>query len=86
MSSNNTDNITATVSSPSTDRSTQATIRDSRQIRVRSSATVPRDIEDFSNIDITKLEDGSLLVYSTASEDWKATRKLSQQNLDGGNY
>lgn len=86
MSSNNTDNITATVSSSSTGRSTQATIRDSRQIRVRSSATVPRDIEDFSNIDITRLEDGSLLVYSTASEEWKATRELGQQNLDGGNY
>ena len=43
-------------------------------------------INSADDIDITNLEDGSVLVYKSSTLKWRATRTLEQQNLEGGHY
>lgn len=43
-------------------------------------------ISDASDLDITNLENGSVLVYSESSEKWVATRLLENQNVECGHY
>lgn len=64
----------------------RATVRDQNQIRVRSSVSVARNLEEFTNIDTTNLSDGSVLVYNDIKTDWVATTDLNQQNVDGGEF
>jgi len=44
------------------------------------------NINEIQGIDLTNLEDGSLLIYSNASEKFEASRDLEKQNINGGNY
>jgi len=64
----------------------RATVKDQDQIRVRSSVAVARRLEEFTNIDTTDLNDGSVLVYNDIKTDWVATQDLNQQNVDGGEF
>lgn len=47
-----------------------------------SSITNAGDIDTLTN----GLEDGSLLVYKTASSKWVATTTLEEQEITGGQY
>lgn len=38
------------------------------------------------DVDITNLENGSVLVYSGSSEKWVATRLLENQSVESGHY
>lgn len=51
--------------------------------RVTSSSTLLSGIRD---VDITNLQDGSVLVYSTSSQKWVAQLDLDKQNVNGGSY
>lgn len=64
----------------------RATVKDQDQIRVRSSVAVARRLEEFTNIDTTELDDGSVLVYNDVKTDWVATQELNKQNVDGGEF
>ena len=64
----------------------RARVRDQDELRVRSSVTVARRIQDFTDINASNLEDGSVLVYKQSDENWVATRNLNQQNVDGGEF
>lgn len=46
----------------------------------------PNYINTANDVDVSGLEDGSVLVYKSSSLKWKATRTLEQQNLEGGHY
>ncbi len=45
-----------------------------------------QNISQASDVDISNLENGSVLVYSGASEKWIATRLLENQSLESGHY
>jgi len=77
--------ITATVKSTS-GTYVRSSLRDQDQINVRSSLSVAKRLEQFTNIDDTNLENGSMLVYKEPTENWTATRDLNQQNVDGGEF
>lgn len=64
----------------------RSSLKDQDELNVRSSLTVTRRLEQFTNIDDSNLEDGSVLVYKEQSTDWTATRDLNQQNVDGGEF
>jgi len=64
----------------------RARVREQDELRVRSSVTVTKRLEQFTNIDSSNLEDGSVLVYKQSDENWVATRNLNQQNVDGGEF
>jgi len=72
--------------SSSSVKNTRATVRDQEQIRVRSSIAVSKKLEDFTNIDATDLNNGSVLVYKTNTDRWTSTLLLNQQNIDGGEF
>lgn len=45
-----------------------------------------RQISLADDVDTTVLEDGSVLVYSTATSKWTSTKNLDKQILDAGHY
>jgi hypothetical protein len=64
----------------------RARIKKEDNLNVRSSLTLSRRLEQFTNIDSSNLENGSVLVYKEPTENWTATRDLDQQNVDGGEF
>ena len=46
----------------------------------------PSSISTAGDVDVSNLEDGSVLVYKSSSSMWTATTTLEQQNLEGGHY
>jgi hypothetical protein len=55
-------------------------------IKVRSTFSIIRKLEDFENIDFSQLTDGATLVYDTNQGEWRATRNLNEQNIEGGEF
>ena len=43
-------------------------------------------VNSAEDVDVSGLEDGSVLVYKSSTLKWRATRTLEQQNLEGGHY
>jgi hypothetical protein len=41
---------------------------------------------ELQDLDLTELENGSLLVYSTQAERWRSTTTLENQLLNGGAF
>lgn len=46
----------------------------------------PTTIKGLSDIDLTQLAAGSLLVYNAGTEKWTATNKLEQQVFESGQF
>lgn len=46
----------------------------------------PNYINTAGDVDISTLENGSVLVYKSSSLKWTATRSLEEQSLEGGHY
>ena len=46
------------------------------------------NVEDISNVDTTTngLQDGSLLIYSTLSSKWVASKLLEKQEVEAGEF
>lgn len=43
-------------------------------------------MNDLSDVDITNIQDGSLLVYKQQTQKWLATKDLDSQAIDAGHY
>lgn len=43
-------------------------------------------ISTAPDVNITNLQDGSLLIYSTQEQKWVATTQLNNQSLESGQY
>ena len=43
-------------------------------------------ISQADDVDVSNLENGSVLVYSESSEKWVATRLLENQSVESGHY
>lgn len=70
-------------------RRIRAKVRDrDNQIRAKSSVVVANRFKDFDNVEIDPdpPQDGSLLVYESDTEKWKATINLFKQNIDAGEF
>ena len=64
----------------------KATIKDQEDLRIRSSTFTNRRLSDMTDLDVTNLTDGSVLVYSTNLGKWEATKTLEKQIINGGNF
>lgn len=68
-----------------------ATIETNQQLTVDTigiqglSATTG-SLGDISDVNTTLLENGSVLVYKTATSKWTSTRLLNQQDMDSGEF
>lgn len=54
-------------------------------LRVRSSIAATR-FSELEDVDVSNLQDGSVLVYSTDSAKWESTRLLEKQTIECGQY
>lgn len=63
----------------------KAKINNQQDLRIRSSLT-SREVSKLDDVDMTGLDDGSVLVYSTASSKWEATNLLEKQTVECGQY
>ncbi len=45
-----------------------------------------QNISQANDVNISNLENGSILVYSESSEKWVATRLLENQSVESGHY
>lgn len=43
-------------------------------------------LSQLEGVDLTNLENGSLLIYNDGSQNFEASRDLEDQNINGGNY
>jgi hypothetical protein len=43
-------------------------------------------LQGLSNVDVTNLTNGGVLVYNSTSQKWVATTTLDAQNMEGGYY
>jgi hypothetical protein len=64
----------------------KATVSDQEDLRVRASTFTYSRIQDLSDIDVSILENGSVLVYNTESAKFTSTRTLENQTVEGGQY
>ena len=46
----------------------------------------PSTITSASDVDVTDLKDGSLLVFKSVVQKWTSTTTLDAQNMDGGEF
>ena len=58
--------------------------RERTRVFVNQSNLVIRQLSDINDIDLTQIEDGTVLVYNEQSEKWVATKNLDNQNIGGG--
>mgnify|MGYP000574167219 CR=1 FL=1 len=54
-------------------------------LRVKSSI-VTTGLSQLSDVDLSSLDDGSVLVYSTNSGKWESTLLLEKQTVECGQY
>ena len=53
---------------------------------VRRVQEAGNSINNASDVDISTLVNGSLLVYNTTSSKWTSTTELANQDINGGTY
>jgi hypothetical protein len=66
-----------------------ATITQEDLISASTSLGSPPVLEtmgQIADVDVSNLNNGSVLVYKTNSSKWTATRTLDLQNLEGGEF
>lgn len=56
------------------------------RILINQSDTTLKNLGDLSDVDLNNLEDGSLLIYSTSTQKFVASRLLEKQEIDGGEF
>ena len=45
------------------------------------------NVSKLGDVDVTNLDNGSLLIYKTATQKWTATKDVEEgQNINGGSY
>lgn len=54
--------------------------------RTELGGSVNTSVNSLSNVDVTAVTDGSVLVYAANTSKWTATLNLNQQTLDGGEF
>ncbi len=43
-------------------------------------------MDDLNNIDFSNLQNGSVMVYNSSTQNWTSTLNLESQNISGGQY
>lgn len=53
---------------------------------VRRVTQASTNINSLAGVDVSNLENGSVLIYSTSSGNWVSTTSLDEQDISGGQY
>lgn len=71
-------NITATVTSDQ-----QITVS---AVGIQGLSSAEAGVNGLNDVDTTVLNNGSVLIYKTATSKWTASTTLEDQNITGGQY
>lgn len=55
-------------------------------INVASTNIIPNSIENMADVDLQKLTNGAILIYSNNTSKWTASTTLDSQNMEGGEF
>jgi hypothetical protein len=56
------------------------------RILINQSDLSIKNLGDIADVDLTNLEDGSLLIYDILTQKFVASRLLEKQEIDGGEF
>ena len=56
------------------------------KVLVNQSGMVVRRLSDLGDVDLSSKENGSLLIYDVAQEQFVASRLLDKQEINGGHF
>jgi hypothetical protein len=56
------------------------------RILINQSDSTFKNLGDLVDVDLTNLEDGSLLIYDILTQKFVASRLLEKQEIDGGEF
>lgn len=60
-------------------------VKSQDNLRVKSAIT-SSNMSELKDVDLTRLDDGSVLVYSKDSQKWESTRLLEKQTVECGQF
>jgi len=64
-----------------------ATITSEEEVSVSTqTADTIKNLSDLEDVQDTVKKNGDVLVYNEVTSNWKITRDLVQQNIDGGEF
>lgn len=63
-----------------------ATVQGKTSVIVNQSGQVIRQLSDLTDVDLSGLVDGALLIYNATTEKFVASRELEMQNINGGHF
>jgi hypothetical protein len=73
-----------------TDKNNTVVVESKQQVVVLSGPIGPQKviggIADLSDIDISNLQNGGILIYNTTTQKWTAGNLLNQQVIESGQY
>lgn len=81
--------VKATVDDTLSSTNTTATVSETRNTvnaTTRSAFVIAKKLEEFTDVNATVLDDGSVLVYDLNREEWTSTTLLNEQELDAGEF
>lgn len=66
----------------------KAKVNPQKQIQVTKFSVSAQniDIKELKGVDVSNLEDGAVLVYEQATDEFVATKTLQKQIINGGNF
>lgn len=64
----------------------RATIQAQRELKINQTPFVTRKLGDLADVDLSNVEDGSILVFNAQTEKLTATRLLNNQFIEGGQF
>lgn len=53
---------------------------------IAGTSVPPNSVENMADVDLTRLIDGSVLVYKSTTNKWTSTTTLDAQNMDAGEF
>jgi len=65
---------------------TVSTIEESLSTRTQSAFVIAKKLEEFTDINTTFLDDGSVLVYNEQRDEWDTLNELRAQSIDAGEF
>jgi len=67
-------------------KATVSETRNTVSATTRNAFVIAKKLEEFTDVNTTVLNDGSVLVYDLNKDEWVSTTLLNEQELDAGEF
>ena len=66
--------------------SLRVTTKSQDNLKIKTSTISSNSISSLNDIDVSNLQDGSILIFSTSSGKWESETLLNKQTVECGQY